>query len=114
MNTTAIVPYKSKRERRQELYEKRCANLAKARAARGKLSTKIKKINRAQTRITKATTTALLRSVSSICKIIADGVPLLLEKIAAAIPSQKELKRMKRELRASQKSHLTGAAKRLK
>jgi hypothetical protein len=103
MKTTAIVPYKSKRERRQELYEKRCANLAKAREARGKLSTKLKQINRAQSRIAKASTTALLRSVTSICKILANGVPLLLEKIAAQIPTQKELKKIRREAKLLEK-----------
>ena len=50
----AIVPYKTKRQRENELYEKRCANLAKAREARGKLSTKLKQINRARTRLAKA------------------------------------------------------------
>jgi len=93
----AIVPYKTKRQRENELYEKRCANLAKAREARGKLSTKLKQINRARTRLAKASTTAMLRSITSICKILANGVPLLLEKVAAAIPTQKELKRMRRE-----------------
>ena len=80
---TEIVVYDPKRE-------KMLINLEKARAARGKLSTKVKKWNKAITQIRKAATTGFLRSVPGICKMLKDAVPLMVNGIASKIPSFKK------------------------
>jgi hypothetical protein len=91
MSKNEIVVYKPKKDR-----DKMLANLAKAREARGKLTTRLKQLNRAKGKLQKAAVTSLLRSVSALCKILVDGIPMVLTAIADKIPNQKEQKAIRR------------------
>ena len=79
--TTALVPYKSKKRVVLEKREKQLANLAKARAARGKLSTKAKKANRALQKYRRAGLKFFIEAATPICRIVA-CFPTILSGVA--------------------------------
>lgn len=89
MSKNAIVVYDPKRERM-------LANLEKARAARGKLSTRVKQWNKSISSITKAARTGFLRSVPGICKLLKNAMPMLINGIASKVPNQKEQRQLRR------------------
>jgi alpha-D-ribose 1-methylphosphonate 5-triphosphate synthase subunit PhnL len=95
MSKNEIVVYNPKRE-------KMLVNLEKARAARGKLSTRIKRWNKSINSISKAATTGFLRSVPGICKLLKNAVPMMINGIASKVPNQKEQKQLRR-IRISKK-----------
>lgn len=86
----AIVVYDPQKRQKQ------LANLEKARAARGKLSTKIKKYNRAVVQIQKSFAVGVLRSVPGVCHLLKNAMPMIINGIAGKIPTWGKQKAAKR------------------
>lgn len=96
--TTAIVPYQNKRQKAIELHEKRCANLAKARAARGKPLTKLKQFNRSIQRIRKGSINAVIRSTGAVCSML-NSIPHVLDLWAKDLKAWVRMQQRDRQIR---------------
>jgi hypothetical protein len=94
--TTALVPYRGKKKLELAKREKQLANLAKARAARGKLSTKAKQVNRAVQKYRKAGLKFFIEAANPICRMLA-CIPAILGRMADGLEEVTGKKKKKRK-----------------